>query len=861
MFVNIPTQYELMKASIQNKILINMYSRLQFLYLPSNLVDKYDLNNEEKLLETPLFHFFKANKLITYQLTDPSENLMYSLLFDTYPSSYFEETLPQKVTAVICFEGKCVIIESIKKEIIIQILNETKSVLINVSKNIEDKSLLSEIQELYKSNTVEKKNNIFLQLTYKPVSSFFIRRHFYPSYFFKDTSFFSFDQKYRTFDLESKKSISNLLLLNNQDQFDDGFATFFSESFFENFKKSCFEDDGQISIHKFSQSDFVFLRKIFSNDVYNFYLAIHIESLYIFMVKKLINDFQKKGFDNEYDFCEKIKHRCITRFYGFFYEENRIKGFVYEFMCNGPLDKYILNNKKTNQSYDLFIFMTICRLFQGLNHLHSNQIIHRDLKPSNILLDHDFIPYLSDFDKARDLNEQYTLTNDYGADLYSSPEQENGEEVSKSTDIYSFGLIVYFLFEKKDLFKNTDIKNMKKYDVLVNLNAPKNFQEIVTGCLKHDEDQRITNNEILKRIYKEVYSFEYLENFLFKQFELFNNIELVNYLYENYCFVYRFDKNIKQLNICISFICQYIPLKIIKETRGHLDFLYSLAYTYINDKIIEHNYPKAIKYLKYAAKKNHNISIVFLQILGINDFNSLATKSNFVEYLMSAAKRKDSDAIIQLANLYLDGNIVQKNVNKAIELYTEAVELGNPKACLLLGNFYLNSLYNEVDYGKAIYFLNVAAQKGNPDALLNLGDIYYEGKGVAVDYEKAFQYYNLSAIQNNLFAMSKIGDLYSKGQGVKQNNVLAIKNYESSLKIDFLGEYKNINLPQQQLYFIKKRIEEKYHKFKSETYFKLGGIYLFDTEGNFNLRKAIECFEISANLNYYKAQYILGYIY
>ena len=242
------------------------------------------------------------------------------MLFEQFSNNELDlKSFPQYIKAVICVEDKCLIIESILKQIMLKIIKETKSIMIDVNNYDQNKDLIEELQNFYNKTNCKKEENDFLNLTFKSISAFFIRRYFYPSIYFKNTSFFTFDQKYRSFELESKKGISNLLLLNNQEQFDNNFATLFSKKFADTFTISCFEDDDQISIQKFSKSDFILLRKIHSNEEYYFYLAIHIESFYIFMIKELRSE-NRKGFNNEKYFCEHIRHHCITRFYGFYYE-------------------------------------------------------------------------------------------------------------------------------------------------------------------------------------------------------------------------------------------------------------------------------------------------------------------------------------------------------------------------------------------------------------------------------------------------------------------------------------------------------------------------------------------------------------
>ena len=217
---------------------------------------------------------------------------------------------------------------------------------------------------------------------------------------------------------------------------------------------------------------------MFSNYDYAFYLAMHIGSFYLFLVKEQKSEFPN-GLLNEKYYCEHFMHRCLTRFYGYLINNNKMTGFVYEFMCNGTLEDFYSNSKNTID--DIHCFMTICRIFQAFNYLHSHSIMHRDLKPQNILIDHNFITYVSDFNSIRDINRTDEITKDWASAYYVSPEQEKGKEISTSTDIYSFDLIIYFLFEKKDLLKS-DI-NLKKADISITPNVSENLKELYLECV------------------------------------------------------------------------------------------------------------------------------------------------------------------------------------------------------------------------------------------------------------------------------------------------------------------------------------------------------------------------------------------
>lgn len=103
------------------------------------------------------------------------------------------------------------------------------------------------------------------------------------------------------------------------------------------------------------------------------------------------------------------------KFYCHTNNEGKIKAIIYEYMCNGELTKYI---SKTDS---IFSILAMIRLFEGLEFLYSNRLVHRDLKPSNILLDHNYLPYIYDFETIRKPETEGTMTYDFGSELYSSP--------------------------------------------------------------------------------------------------------------------------------------------------------------------------------------------------------------------------------------------------------------------------------------------------------------------------------------------------------------------------------------------------------------------------------------------------------
>lgn len=93
-------------------------------------------------------------------------------------------------------------------------------------------------------------------------------------------------------------------------------------------------------------------------------------------------------------------------------------------------------------------------IISALVYLHHDRhpyILHRDIKPSNILLDTNFNARLADFGLSRTAdNGTIQSSMVVGTENYLDPECRKTGKFNRSSDVYSFGLVLLEIACKKD---------------------------------------------------------------------------------------------------------------------------------------------------------------------------------------------------------------------------------------------------------------------------------------------------------------------------------------------------------------------------------------------------------------------------
>jgi serine/threonine protein kinase/Flp pilus assembly protein TadD len=209
-------------------------------------------------------------------------------------------------------------------------------------------------------------------------------------------------------------------------------------------------------------------------------------------------------FSNELRLARKIRHKNVCGMFDLG-EEKGTHYITMEFIPGEDLRSSIRRFGQLPIGKSISITKQIG---EGLAEAHRLGVVHRDLKSSNIMIDKEGNVRIMDFGIARSL-EADGITDTgmmIGTPEYMSPEQVEGKEVEKRSDIYSLGVILYEMVTGEVPFRgetalNIGIKHRTekpKDPQVLNHQLSDDFSQIIMKCLEKDRKNRYKNAEELR---------------------------------------------------------------------------------------------------------------------------------------------------------------------------------------------------------------------------------------------------------------------------------------------------------------------------------------------------------------------------
>lgn len=264
------------------------------------------------------------------------------------------------------------------------------------------------------------------------------------------------------------------------------------------------QDDYSVNL-----SDVIFIKRISTNKFINIYTALWRHQLVC--VKEIIDE--NRSVENEITILTKCIHPKIVQFLGFYH-----RYILFEYMENGNLRDYITKttppmmtmSHKINMMKDISV---------GLHYLHNREpcgIFHRDLKPDNILVNKYGDVKIADFDVSKlidnDKIDTYTgHTGEIGTYMWTAPEVLKHEEYNHTSDIYSLGLLFYYIWTSLHPFDDTNMSSIQiayaKINNTTNISGVPNILDnsslntIIQQCCSHVKKERPSTGVIIDFIH------------------------------------------------------------------------------------------------------------------------------------------------------------------------------------------------------------------------------------------------------------------------------------------------------------------------------------------------------------------------
>jgi len=215
----------------------------------------------------------------------------------------------------------------------------------------------------------------------------------------------------------------------------------------------------------------------------------------------------QKRFLREIKLTRMITHPHVVKVF----DTGKYKGNRYismEYIEGTSLDEWLRKGKRDVRT----LLAIVAKILMGVQAAHSQGIVHRDLKPQNVLLDRSQNPHVLDFGIARASDHvDATSGQVMGSPKYMSPEQIQGKDLDKRSDVYALGVMMFYLFTGEEPFTGEDPRSIIMKHLTqpvpsmrhINPSVPHWLEKIAMKALEKDRNQRYSSvKEILDDLKK-----------------------------------------------------------------------------------------------------------------------------------------------------------------------------------------------------------------------------------------------------------------------------------------------------------------------------------------------------------------------
>lgn len=176
-------------------------------------------------------------------------------------------------------------------------------------------------------------------------------------------------------------------------------------------------------------------------------------------------DVDRKRFQRECRALQKIQSEYVVPYHDHgVFDDNGVETF---YIVMGFVEGADFERRLRGKSFPIAeteIRSILKQVLAGLADIHKQQIVHRDLKPSNIFVADNGVVKIVDFGLVKMIDyTTLTMTGEIlGTPLYMSPEEMLDREIDHRSDLFSFGVLLYYLLTGQFPFASANLMQLMR---------------------------------------------------------------------------------------------------------------------------------------------------------------------------------------------------------------------------------------------------------------------------------------------------------------------------------------------------------------------------------------------------------------